>query len=415
MTSSTTQETRKLTAEERELAALMERYRRDHATPLGRSAGSLASVAEFDAMFPESYWTTYLDTLPSNEHGKLAWDASRRFEGLITLYAETRDLSYLELCWRFSREAMDWRDDRRGLTDAKGKSNPVWGSSKYNPGVRTHFLVHTGLILEPILETLLALEGRIAMVTGKSAGHTADAGSVNDVQDGIPLDVEWAPAEERAEMLALCVESLRFFDRSYRQGYDEREGYYMDDGSMTDAQPFNCQNVFAYDWILAAELTGDESLRERGTALLEFFRARIVATPEGGYIWEYAPRRPRKLRPGESRPEESVGQCAEISHGAVTVGPLPKLAHMGVVFGRADIEALGNTVSRQIYRADLGIFSTRVGCRVQYTPNYLPRIASWLAVTEYDPEAYRLIERYILDYIDEPDPLAMAYLVRNRP
>ena len=404
-------ETPPLTGQERELAHLVERYWKDHATPLGRDAASLVSVEQFERRFPESYWHTYLEGLPSNEDGKLAWDASRRFEGLLTLYAETSDLRYLELCWRFSQSAMGWRDDLRGLVDAKGKSLPVWGSSRYNPGVRTHYLVHTGLILEPILETLLALEGRLSAAMGTSPGLSGrGGGSVTTA-----LDVDWAPAEERAELLARCVESLRFFDGTYRPGYDENEGYYLDDGSIAEAQPFNCQNVFAYDLILAAELTGDESLRTRGTALLEYFRSRVVTTSEGGYVWQYAPGRPRRLRPGESRPEAKVVLCEEISHGAITAEPIPKLANLGVVFGREDIEALGRTVSRQIYRPDLGIFNTRIGCQVQYTPNYIARVAWWLPATEYDPDAYRLIERYILDFIEEPDPLTLSYLIRYRP
>ena len=319
---------------------------------------------------------------------------------LLVMYQETGDLRYLELSWRFSRAVMARRDDLRGLLDYRKKSLPAWGASKYIPGRRTHFLVHTGLILEPVLETLLALEGRLGLTAGQ--------------EPRARIEVEWAPQYEREELLARCLESIDLFADAFRSGADTQEGYYLEAGSRWEPLPFNCQNIFAYDLILAHELSGSEVYLERGRAVLTFFRRRLERAAEGGYIWEYEAK-PASLEQSETDAKIKVRLCEEISHGALTVEPLAKLAHLGIVFDRADIETFSRTLSRQIYLPEYGIFTTTVGCGIKYSSNYLGMLPAWLCVTEYNAEAYALVERYMLQHTLDPEPQFLAYLIRYAP
>jgi len=381
--------------EDREAAGAIERFRADYPGLLRQDRRFYSSREHFDLAYPDSFWNAYIDTLPSNEQGKLAWEASRWMAALIVMYQATGDTRYLERVWRYAETAMKLRDDRSGLRDYRDRSLPAWGSSRYVVGQRRHFLVHTGLIVEPILEMLLALRGELPMPKGSSG----------------PLDVPWAQWDAQERLLRDCLEAIDLHEDRYRTGLDESEGYFLEDDSEWEPQPFNAQNIFAYDLQLAYLLSGREQYRDRARAVMQFFANRLQVTEQDGYIWEYvawpiSPDRPIPLD------QYVVRKCEEISHGFITIEPIPKIARLGVVFDRTDIERLSRTLSRQIYDSKYRTFNTLIGCYTAYVPQYIGRLPGWLCVTEYDPEAYRIVEEFMLGNIERPDPLYLAYLIR---
>lgn len=384
---------------DREAQGAVLRFRADHPADLRQDRSIYASIEHFESAYPDTFWNAYLDTLPSNEEGRLAWEASRRFMALVVMYQSTGDARYLEHVWRYSLKAMESRDDRRGLLDSRNRSLPAWGSSRYMVGQRTNFLVHSGLILEPILEMLLALRGQLPLLSGEDVVA--------------PMQVAWAPLEAQTKLLSDCLEAIDLYDDRFRVGLTEEEGFFLDDPSQWEPQPFNAQNVFAYDLQLAYLLSGGETYRDRARAVMQFFHNRLKITDQDGYIWEYVAW-PISERP---IPLEAyvVLKCEEISHGFVTVEPIPKMAHLGVVFDRADIGRFSRTLSRQIYNPNYRTFNTVVGCEASYAPHYIGRLPGWLCVTEDSPEAYTILEQFMLANVEHPDPLFLAYLIRFDP
>src|SRR5690606_25282289 len=257
--------------EDREAAGAIERFRADYPGLLRQDRRFYSSREHFDLAYPDSFWNAYIDTLPSNEQGKLAWEASRWMAALIVMYQATGDTRYLERVWRYAETAMKLRDDRSGLRDYRDRSLPAWGSSRYVVGQRRHFLVHTGLIVEPILEMLLALRGELPMPKGSSG----------------PLDVPWAQWDAQERLLRDCLEAIDLHEDRYRTGLDESEGYFLEDDSEWEPQPFNAQNIFAYDLQLAYLLSGREQYRDRARGVMQFFANRLQVTAPDGYIWEY--------------------------------------------------------------------------------------------------------------------------------
>ncbi|MCA9726806.1 MAG: hypothetical protein KC729_03920 [Candidatus Eisenbacteria bacterium] len=385
--------------QDREVRGAVTQFWVDHPGGLGQDPRTYGSVTHFEQLYPDRFWTAYLDTLPDNEDGKLAWEASRHALALVTMYAATGRERYLELAWEYSLQAMARRDDRIGRVDFRNRSLPAWGSTRYLPGKRAVFFVHTGLIVEPILETLLALRGDLALVYENAPAA--------------PPAAPWASPAARDSLLADCLAALDVYGDRYRPGATPEEAYYLDDTLPRQPQPFNAQNVFGYDLELAARLAGREEDRARAAALLQFFKNRLAVSAEGGYIWEYAaapisPSNPPSLPP-------DVLKCEEISHGYVTIEPIPKAARLGVVFDATDMDRFARTLTKQVYREEYGMFSTLVGCKIAYSPNYIDRIGGWLCLTAHEPAGYRAVERYLAENVADPIPLYLAYLVLFDP
>ena len=390
---------------DREAAGAVERFRAEHPGTLRPDRRFYSSREHFDRAYPDSFWHAYIDTLPTNEAGKLAWEASRWMTALVVMYQATGDAHYLHPVWRYAQTAMEMRDDRRGLSDSDGRSLAVWGSSKYVVGQRRHFLVHSALILEPMLELLLALRGELPM----RQDPTDFAAQPSGLEE-----VSWAPREEQETLLRDCLETIDVYENRYRPGLDESEGFLLEDMSEWEPQPFNAQNILGYDMQLAYLLSGRELYHDRARAVMRFFANRLRTTEQDGYIWEYvawpiSPDRPIPLD------QYRVQKCEEISHGFITIEAIPKMARLGVVFDRTDIERFARTLSRQIYQPKYRTFNTVIGCQPSYVPQYIGRLPGWLCVTEYDPEAYRIVEEFMLTNIERPDPLYLAYLIRFSP
>ena len=110
-----------------------------------------ATMEHFDELFPDSYWEEVLSNL-TNEDGSIAWGVSRDMMGIVALYDATGDSRFLRLLERYAEAAMDARDDRTGKTDNDGRSEPAWSTPRYGMGERRIYLVHSGLVVQPILE-----------------------------------------------------------------------------------------------------------------------------------------------------------------------------------------------------------------------------------------------------------------------
>ncbi len=357
---------------------------------------SYATVAHFEALFPDTLWDGWLRRGLTNEDGSLAWRRSRDLMGLLTLYRATGDPKYLSRCWDFSIAAMRVRDDIAGKADFQREIRPVWGSTRYGSGRRSAFLVHTALILEPILTTLAILDGKID-------------GMEKPKKDA----AVWRSAtpEARAKLLAQCLESLDVFEPQWHAGPGVDEGLYVaikEEESREDApEPYNRQNLMAWDFYLAYLLTGEEARLTRSKQLATFFKHRIDLTPVDGYIWEYEPVRWEHKHLEERQP---VSVCDDLSHGWIAVEPVPELVEAGVVFTSEDLTRFAHIVTRQVHQGD-GVFFANVGCGPSFNKVLVDALPGWLCVADGDPLLFPLVRSFMLKHVERPQAVHLAYLI----
>ncbi|MDM7915649.1 MAG: hypothetical protein QUU85_10365, partial [Candidatus Eisenbacteria bacterium] len=341
------------------------------------------TVEQFRALYPDSFWTEKLEKM-TNEDGTLAWSLSRDMMGLATMFDATGDAWYLDWLGRLSKKALAIRDDRTGKTDDAGRSAPAWGSPRYAEGVRRVYLVHSALIVQPILEW------------AKRAPRSPGFGDAEE--------------QERRKAIADCEETLLWHDYQLEPKPYDGEAVYLSGREEPERrfswQPFNRQNQMARDFYLLWELTGKEDYRARAEKLYRFFRTRIERTRSDAYIWEYEPI-PRA-------PRVDVSVCEDVSHASFTVEATLPACREGFVFEPGDLARFARTFTRYVYLGD-GVFQSGIGCTALFTPRYMDRLYAWLPLSQADPQVYWLLRRFLMGNVAAPAPQAIANLVAYKP
>ncbi len=367
---------------------------------LGPAAADYGTVAQFERLYPDSVWDRWMIDGLTNEDGSLAWRRSRDMMALVEMYETTRDPRYLDRLWRFANHVLDARDDRRQLANFRGKIAPAWGASVYgNIPRRAVFLVHSGMILEPIFQLLLLL-------------REAEADSLDDTREAIVI--AGATPEARRRMLWACLESLEYFEPVYREGPREDEGHYVSEDEERERErlpePYNRQNVMALNFWAAHRLTDDPGYADRAERLARFFQRRLERREGDFYLWDYEP--PMTERGIHARqPGEAAVICDDISHAYYAIEPLPRLVEGGVVFTEEDLARFARTLTRSFHWGH-GVFFTTIGCGPNFTPRIMRNLPGWLCVADADPELRPLVEGFMRRNVAEPEPLHLAYLIR---
>lgn len=375
-----------------DLRAAVHRFRLQYPEASARSLEEFTAADSFDRWYPAEYWDALVDSLPA-DGGRLAWRTSRELLALLLRFEDTGEARYLAPIWRFAMGAMAQRDDHAGLQDFRGRSLPVWGTSRYGDGRRTDFLVHSALVLEPILECLAFLEGRHPAVPG------------------LPLDLPFAPRAERDSVLVACLETLAAYDADFRIGPEPDEGYYVHSDEEGERerrpQPFNRMSSLAWDLVLAGRLAERPDLGERGAQVARFLDRRFYRDELGAYAWSYEADWP-ELAP----PTSTVYWCEDLSHGFTTIQPIPKLARAGVVFDQEDVAGLARTLTRRIHSAEHEVFFTAVCGRPTFSPEYVRALPDWLCLGQGNGELQALLAEFVRAHVERPTPLTVALLVR---
>ena len=338
---------------------------------------------QFRSLYPDAYWIESSKTL-TNEDGSLAWARSRDMMALVAMYDATSDPWYVIRLGEMCEAVMAVRDDLSGKKDDIGRSVPGWGTGRYSEGKRRIFLVHSGLILQPILEWAV----RANRIPGWSAEDEA----------------------KRAVLVERCKETLLWHDYQldpkpmegeavYAGGYEEPERKFT-------WQPYNRQNLLARDFYLLYEATGDESFKERSRKLYSFFKNRLELTPSGAYIWSYEPIKARGPSP--------VTACEDVSHASYTLEAIVPACRDGFVFDSTDLDRFARTFTQYISWGN-GVFQSSIGCAAFYTPRYMERLFAWMPLAQSDPAIYWLLHRFLLHNVEKPVPEAVAFLVAYRP
>jgi hypothetical protein len=344
-----------------------------------------ASPARYDDMYLGADLDESLKTM-HNKGGAMAWGWSYRMVSLNEMARATRDPKYLAANLRIIRVALANRDDRTGLKLFDGRVLPAWSSDGYRKGEQAMFLVHTGMIVHPMLD----------------AAHLART------MPNVPEDVRKGLDEVVPELL----KSLACHDDAWRDGPGEGEGHYImlneEQGSEGKPQPGNRLSAMGRALYAGYCVTKDEKYLARTRALAHYIQHRLQVTPSGAYTWGYwLPIEPvTPSTPPPAPPEDT-------SHGSLTMSFPLMLAEDNVIFTPADMKRFGQAVTEGVGRlGNDGVLLGDVGGTPTSNVKRLGIPTIWLQLVPYAPEVRDRIVPFYLHHVPKPRAIDIAYLVR---
>jgi len=299
------------------------------------------------------------DTRPlaDNENGFLAWDTSPIMDSLNvagSLVPEAYPGKFVEV----ADKILAARDDRTGKPDYAGHLRRGWGSSRYSNDKKSRvvFLVHTGLIVYPLLRfaELQRLEGR----------HEFDDKIRQYIRD--------------------AEDSLAEFDRDWVE--EGPEGYYVSErgepttlGDVAEkALPVNMMAAAGRCDVLLYRLTGNQKYLNIATRLARYLKDRWKVKRVGDtetLVWSYW-----YSWPGHADVPEDVG------HGGIEIEFMELCFEDKIVFDRHDVDRLLATFETTVFNGSA--FSWRVDGSGGFGKANAGR---WIVWSKYDPRVLEIL------------------------
>ena len=343
------------------------------------------------ALYDQRFMGEALDDLLTGvdrDGGALSYSLAPRLQSLNEMARATGDVKYLDAAYRCVRAVMALRDDARGQALATGQTAPVWGSARYAKRGWSAHLVHTGLIVTPILDFL-----RLAR---QNAAFMARLG------------------DEDIDIYAKLQQSLDYFDREWTDGPEPDEGYYCvkDEEEDDEGRPQAANRLGAFGqalW-LSWKLGGNPHHRDRALALGRYMKNRIPLTEDGTAFWTY--QLANKPITARLKNLKAVGGGESVAQGASTMAFPVMLALDGQVFDAQDIGHFTKTALEGFARRTDGILFGQLCGLPNANPKGVRGVARWLILSPSAPAIYERISAYYLNYDPKPDPLEMALLIR---
>jgi hypothetical protein len=301
----------------------------------------------------------------NNEAASLAWGESYVLSSLAAMYRVTNHPMYLDRLAEHVDALLMQRDDARGVMDWRGVSGACWRNISYQSPTPYCYAVHTGMLVTPMLEFVVAVE----------SSPWAEQASY----DGETL------ANKADRYLQAAQESIAFHEFEWNDA-----GYYVfSDVPNLDAagqvQPLNQSNALGRAHILLAALTGDADQLAKATALATRFRAQITTGGDGALLWNYGAG--AYASPGE-----------DISHAAINVDFAVLAAQHGIVFTEDDLAAFATTFRERVY-VDDATFADHVGGGSTNDDSYRAQIGRWLVLAPWSATTYAAVrDAYDRDY-----------------
>ncbi|HET6585311.1 MAG TPA: Ig domain-containing protein [Nannocystaceae bacterium] len=300
-----------------------------------------------------------------NEEALLAWGESYVMSSLAAMYRVTNHPMYLDRLAEHVDALLLQRDDARGVADYRGVSGACWRNISYQPPTPYCYAVHTGMLVTPMLEFVVAVE------TSPWAEQPSYDGET------------FAAKAER--YLVAAQESVAFHEFEW-----DPDGHYTFPNvpnlpAAGAVQPLNQSNALGRAHILLAALTDDADQLAKATALATRFRAQITTGSDGAFLWNYA-----------GGTYASTGE--DISHAAINVDFAVMAAQHGIVFDDDDVLAFVRTFTSRVYVND-ATFADHVGGGSTNDSSYRAQIGRWASLAPWSPTVYAAVrDAYDRDY-----------------
>jgi hypothetical protein len=269
------------------------------------------------------------------------------------------------------------RDDRTGTKNFRGKILPAWTSGHYTNHGRTVFLVHTGMIIYPMLDAI----------------HLA-ATSPN-----VPAEIK----SQLEKLLPSVMQSLHLHDRQWHDGPAAGEGYYvgLDEEEAIEGRPQPANRLSAMGRCLwtAWLITHDTQYRDKARALGTYIKHRLTVGDDGAYYWPYLLPEAPVTEPVHINHVTYPGE--DTSHGTLTVSFPIMLGQNHEVFTDEDMHRFAKTVINGWGRLGGGVLFGNISGSPTSNPKLVIHPTGWLALSAYDPAVKTRIMPFYLDY-DHP-------------
>jgi hypothetical protein len=349
------------------------------------SLAEYANVKRYDEMFLGDEIDRAIKKEIPNKNGTMAWGLSYRMVSLNEMARATNDPKYLAANLRIIRAALAARDDRTGAKLFDGRVVPAWSSDGYRKGEQALFLVHTGMIVHPMLDAVYL------------------ARQLPAVPDQLRRDLD--------ETVAPSLQSLACHDDAWRDGPGEGEGHYImlheEQSSEGKPQPGNRLSAMGRALYAAYRVTNDQKYLVRTRALARYIQRRLHVTENGAYVWSYW----LPLEPVGAG-ERFNGTPEDTSHGSLTMSFPLMLAADGEVFTAEQMNRFGKTVTQGIGRLGDGVLLGDVAGSASSKPEVIGIATNWLQLVPYAPEVREPIVTFQLRYKAIVRPIDMAHLIR---
>jgi hypothetical protein len=350
----------------------------------------IASVERYDSLFMGHSLDELLASDLQKLGGDLAWGVAYRMNSLNDMFRVTRDSKYLDANLRCAQAVLAVRDDHTGTKNFRGQALLAWSTSAYT-GKRTVFLVHTGMIIYPMLD---------AIYLAKTSPEVS--------------------AETKAELeklLPTALQSLHLHDSQWRDGPGADEGRYVghDQESTLEGKPLPANRLSAMGRCLWTTwlITKDPQYRTKAIALGWYIKHRLPIAEDGAYYWPYllsdtsAAATPFKL-------DRSAFPGEDLSHATLTVSFPIMLAQNHEVFTEEDMRRFAKTVTGGFARLGNGVLFGNINGSPSSNPAFVIDPAGWLGLCAYDPAVKAHILPFYLDYEQPARPEALAALLALR-
>ncbi len=307
----------------------------------------------------------------STDAAHLAWGESYVLMAQLAMYEGTGQQAYVDRFLTHCDRILANRDDRRGVTDeVRGRVMPSWSTGRYSGGKRYAWIVHAGMITYPMARWLYLAK-----------------------RDPI---LRKRHAERIARYEKDLTATAGAFEPSWRDGPGKGEGHYVG-RYLRRRLPLNQQNALGRTFVALYLATGKAEHRARAERLARFFQNRIRRVGDR-CVWSYT---------GGS------GGAEDISHAAINADFAFACFRAGIVFDRADMQAMARTFHRFVRD---GGFAAAIDGSGQGGAPRAPQAGRWLHLAFFDPELRTICHRYYRDKWSKhavASMLAAAYLVET--
>ncbi len=238
--------------------------------------------------------------------------------------------------------------------------------------------------------------------------YSAMTAFAREVHETPELHAEFGEPADR--LLDAAAESLDGWERLWREGPEEGQGYYLSierggglwwDGVMA---PMNYLGAVGQVLLDLWEVRGDERALDHATKIARLFRADCKLMPNGAYTFSYWPASVFEMWTREQalslhtpvyrgRPVPD-----DLSHGAWSVEFAVMARDSGVVFNDEDIQRFADTFTRNLWRGPDQHLAMRVDGTGEGASGYDMAGTRWLDLTPTDPTIFHMMRSLYVQF-----------------
>ncbi|GEM_PF-1238556 len=279
--------------------------------------------------------------------------------GLNAMFRATGDPDFLVEAVRHADAIMEARNDARGVTDFTNEATPCWRDMYYTGGTPYCWVIHTGAILGPVVETAVLIEqSRFGDLLA---------------EDGAPL------SEHAAAYTTGAIETFDFHEEQWHStgGYRIRSDATFLGTEAGTLNPLNGSSVMATAALHVYDLTGDEHYLQRALDIGARWFDNLVETPLGGATWSYYT-------------DDMINLGEDIGHAEPSVRMAGALWKRGELVHDRQIELLVTSLTTAVYVNDETLLSNLMGGTENYL-DYQYSSRGWLGLSSFDPAVYAVV------------------------